>query len=433
MSPELETPQIASASPPVLDTFAPGALEPVSAGERIETLDLLRGFALLGILVVNVPLFGWPIYQLLTGVHVWASRADAMVDWAVRFLVQGKFYLLFSFLFGLGAAIQWERAQARGRRWGPFLARRFLVLLGIGLAHAFLLWEGDILVCYAMCGFLLLAFCNRKPKTLLIWAVVLSLIPVLLYAGFWMLVSVASLVPEGAKAIHDEFARQKTAFARLAEQDLRVFREGPLGQVFAERARNVLFIWQCTLFYGPSVLGLFLVGLYAGKRRLVQEADANLRFIRRTLIWGVGVGLPLGVVYAITSGLSSVMDMNLTLVVSVAALAVGGPALCFAYAATFTLLARRDSWRRRLHPVAAAGRMGLSNYLLQSLVCSSIFYSYGLGWYGSVGRWSALALAVAIYALQLPLSVWWLKRYRFGPAEWVWRTLTYGKCQPMRL
>jgi len=433
MNPGLESVSTPSAIPPVIETTAPPALQPVGTAERIQALDVLRGFALLGILVVNVELFGWPMYQMFMGPRVWTARADLILDWAVRFLVQGKFYLLFSFLFGLGAAVQFGRAEAHGMRSGRFFCRRLLVLLGIGLAHALLLWEGDILVCYALCGFMLLAFRNRKPKTLIVWAAIFSLVPLLIYTLIWAVVAVGSLVPEGAKAIHDEFARQKAGFAALTEKDLHVFSQGTLGEIFAARARNVLFTWQCLFFYAPAVLGMFVLGLYAGKRRILQEPCANARFLRCTLLWGLGLGLPTGVVYAVTSGMSNMLDINLVLVASMAAITLSGPALCLGYAAAFALLLQHDDWKGKLRPMAAAGQMALTNYLLQSLICTTIFYSYGLGWYGSVSRFAALGLAAVIYAVQLPLSVWWLKRFRFGPAEWAWRTLTYGKLQPMRL
>ncbi len=433
MSLSLETSPTPTAIPPVIGTVGLRALQPVSTGERIETLDVLRGFALFGILIVNMELFGWPMYQVFTGGHRWTSPADLIVDWMARFLVQGKFYLLFSFLFGLGASVQFQRAQARGVRSGGFFCRRLLVLLGIGLAHAFLLWDGDILVCYALCGFMLLAFRNRKPGTMIVWAAVFTLIPLLLYGLIWAMVTLGSLVPEGAKAFQQEFARQNEAFTALMKTDLRVFGHGTLGEIFAARARNVLFTWQCLFFYAPAVIGMFLLGLYAGKRRLLQEPEANLRFIRGALIWGLGFGLPLGVVYAVTSGQTAMLNVNLKWLVSIAVLTIGGPALCLSYAAAVILWLRRDSWKGRLRPVAAAGQMALTNYLLQSLVCTFIFYSYGLGWYGSVGRASALLLAAGLYALQLPLSFWWLRRFRFGPAEWLWRTLTYGRRQPMRL
>lgn len=418
--------------PPIIVTWSPEALQPVGATERIPTLDVLRGLALLGILVVNVELFGWPIYQALTGGKDWTTPWDVVADWVVGFLAQGKFYPLFSLLFGLGMALQLERCEARGGRFGKLFCRRLLVLLGIGLAHGLLLWEGDILVCYALCGFLLLAFRGVKPATLLVWAAIFLVIPPLIYGFIWAVIALCSLIPEGATAIGQEFARVRAEYARLTDENLRVFARGTVGEIFLVRGRNVVFGWQCLFFFAPTVVAMFLLGLYAGRRRLLHPPAPDLRFIRRTLLWGLLVGLPASVVFVATSDSTDVLNIDLILVSSVAAMAVGGPCLSLAYAAALALVLQHDRWNRWLRPLGAAGQMALTNYLLQSVVCTTIFYSYGLGLYGSVGRAAALGLALVIFAAQVPLSVWWLKRFRFGPAEWIWRSLTYGCRQPMR-
>ena len=425
--------QIESSIPPVITIWQREALSPVTAGERIETLDVLRGFALFGILTVNMALFSWPVYEVVMGARDWGTRSDVMADWVVRFLAEGKFYPLFSFLFGLGMAIQMERAEARGAPFAGRFSRRLLVLLGIGLMHAFLVWEGDILVWYAVFGFLLLAFRKCKPRTLLVWAVIFLLIPVALYTLFWAMIAIGSLFPEGAKAIEEEFARADEYYSRMAEENLRVFALGSAAEIFGQRARNVLFLWQYTWFYAPNFFAMFLLGLYAGKRRILHNVEANVAFIRRLLVWGLCLGVPANLIYTAGYNFAKPSDVNLAWVITAAALATGGPALCFAYITAITLLLRCSRWQNRLRPVADAGRMALSNYLLQSLVCTTIFYSYGLSWYGSVGRAAGLGLVLIIYAAQIPLSVWWLKHFRFGPAEWLWRSLTYGKRQPMRV
>src|SRR5688500_1977833 len=162
-----------SSIPPVISDWRQGTLEPVEASARNETLDVLRGFALFGILLVNMALFSWPAtYAVLTTEESWTTRADKIADWVVRFVAEGKFYPLFSFLFGWGMTVQMERAKSREGSFVRFFSRRLLVLLGIGLVHAFLIWEGDILMAYAVFGFLLLAFRNRRPRTLLLWATV---------------------------------------------------------------------------------------------------------------------------------------------------------------------------------------------------------------------------------------------------------------------
>jgi uncharacterized protein len=228
-------------------------------------------------------------------------------------------------------------------------------------------------------------------------------------------------------------AKADAEYARLTQENLRVFARGSVAEVFLQRARNVAFLWQVTWFGVPMVFAMFLLGLYAGRRRLFSEVEGNLGFIRRLLSWGLCVGVPVSVIYVIAFGFGNPSVFSFVWVIVIAGLAIGGPALCFAYAAAITLLLRGGRWRAILRPMAAPGRMALSNYLFQSLVCTTIFYSYGFGLYGSVARALGVALAIGIYAAQLALSVWWLKYFRFGPAEWLWRTLTYGKRQPLRL
>lgn len=418
--------------PPVIAEDASQAPEPVTAAERLGTLDVLRGFALFGILLVNMNLFSRPIYHMFTGAQLWDMRSDAVADGVVRFLAEGKFYLLFSFLFGLGTALQMERVEQRGAAFARLFRRRLLGLLGIGLIHAFLIWEGDILILYALLGFLLLAFRRRKPKTLLVWAGLGSATPVVIYAFLWLMFALASLVPEAARGIEAQMARQGEDFERMAEENLQVFTGGSFAEIFFQRAANVGFSWRYMWFYAPTSFAMFLMGLYAGQRRLLQEVQANAIVIRRMLVWGLAVGLPASAGYAICFSLGNPLEVDFVWLLAMMALAVGGPMLCLGYASAIMLLLQQGNWARTLRPIGSVGRMALSNYLLQSVVCTMIFNAYGLGLYGSVGRVSTIGLAVVIYAAQVPFSVWWLRRFEFGPAEWLWRTLTYGRCQPMR-
>lgn len=419
--------------PPVIGEFRAPPPAPIAPAERIETLDVLRGFALLGILLVNMALFSWPCYDLFMAAQPWTTRADLVADWLVRLFAEGKFISLFSFLFGLGMAIQMARATARGVGFVGRYVRRLLVLLAIGLAHAFLIWEGDILVMYALFGFLLLAFRNRKPTTLLVWAGIFLLVPAVIYSLIAGVMALGSLVPVVAATIEKELAATNAWYEQAAAENLYAFAHGSVAEVFRQRARNVMFLYQYVWYYAPMFFAMFLFGLYAGRRRILHEVEANLGFIRRVFVWGLALGLPANLIYAVTYAMADPASASPLWVVTAATLAVGGPALCFAYAAAITLLLRRNAVHQFLHPLAAVGRMALTNYLLQSLVCTTIFYSYGLGWYGSVGRAPGVVLALAIYAAQIPFSVWWLKRFRFGPMEWLWRTLTYGQRQPMKL
>ena len=417
--------------PPIISTGQREALTPVAAEERIETLDVLRGLALFGILTVNMAGFSWPVEYIMMRPQFWETRADVIADWIVRFVAEGKFYPLFAFLFGLGAAIQMERAESHGTHFTGRFCRRLLVLLGIGVAHALLLWEGDLLVWYALCGFPLLAFRRRKHKTLLVWAAICLLIPALLITLLWALLVGVSFVPEIARGIQESLVEDPETSARLVEETIRVFALGSYGEIFVERLGNLLFIWLTGVFYAPTFFAMFLLGLYSGKRRIFQDIEANAVLVRRVFVWGLAIGLPVNLVYAIGMTVSDLSDVRFVWLIGEAFVVVGGPMQSLGYASAITLMLQRVRWKSWLHQIAPAGRMALSNYLLQSLVCTTIFYSYGLGLFGSVGRAAGLGLAVVIYLAQVAFSHWWLKRFRFGPAEWLWRTLTYGRRQPI--
>jgi uncharacterized protein len=426
--------QQANAIPPVIADWQREVLTPVAASERIETLDVLRGLALFGILTVNIAGFSWPYEYMLWQREFWDSRADVVVEWFVRFLAEGKFYPLFSFLFGLGVAIQMERADQRAMPFAGHHCRRMAVLLAFGVVHALLIWDGDILAWYALCGFLLLPFRKRRPKTILIWAIACLVIPALLIVLLWALLAGLSLVPEIATAIQnglDEHYGTYDEQREAIEEIIRVFASGSYSEIFRERLDNVIYIWLASAFFVPGYLGLFLLGLYAGKRRIVQNIEANTGLIRWVLIWGMATGLPLNFIYAASMSSTDFSDRYFLWLLSYGLVGIGGPAQSLAYAAAVTLLLRRERWQRWLRALGTAGKMALSNYLLQSLICTTIFYSYGFGLFGAVGRATGLGLAVLIFVVQVGLSAWWLSRFQFGPMEWLWRIWTYGKRRPM--
>lgn len=418
-------------TPPVIATWPREAWKPVSSTERLPTLDVLRGFALLGIFIVNMAGFSAPAGEVLS-FQIWKSGVDRVADFIARFLAEGKFYPLFAFLFGLGAAIQMERAESVGASFGGRFSRRLFVLLGFGLVHAFLIWEGDILTWYALCGFLLLLFRRRQPMTLLIWAGVCLLIPVLLTLLIWMLIAVASLFPQAASEIQNAFASDAASAEQAIDDSIRTFAHGTIGEIFRARAMNVFYFWMVGILFIPTFFAMFLIGLWAGRKRLAQDVEQNLPFIRRVLWWGLACGLPANLLYAVSEYWNEPDNYYAMMFFGSALLGLGGPAQALAYAAGITLILRRDTWKKLLNPIAMAGRMALTNYLLQSIICTLIFYSYGLGLYGSVGRATGIVLAVGIYIAEVVFSIAWLQKFRFGPAEWLWRSLTYGKCQPMR-
>lgn len=409
----------------------PEELRPVAPWERIETIDAVRGFAILGILLVNVGAFSFPERYLDFQEQMFSSTADRVVRWAIAFLVEGKIYTMFSFLFGLGIAVQAERAAARGRRFGVLHVRRLVALLAIGVAHDLLLWNGRILIAYAILGFLVLPFVRRKPRTLLVWAAALLLLPVLALPAVRLAVAPPP-PPAGIEQDADaERQREEREQERrqAMEEEILLFREGAYADMVRHRVGALALALRSTLMFGSYMLAAFLLGIWTWKTRVFQDLDRHLGLVRKVLVWGALVGVAGNVVFALARQMfeGSSPPSAGAIAVVVTAFMFGNPALCLAYVAVIVLLARRPAMRSVLSPVRAAGRLTLSGYVLQSVLCTTLFYSYGFGWYGKTGPAVNLLLVLAVATVHLALAAWWARRFRFGPVEWFWRLLTYGK------
>jgi uncharacterized protein len=407
---------------------------PVQPGERIKVIDILRGFAIFGILLVNMIYFAHPIYREVLGT-TWASPGDRAADFFISFFAQGKFFTLFSLLFGLGLAIQIQRAEAKGVKIVPLYLRRLLVLLVIGLAHAFLFWSGDILTYYALLGFVLLLFRNAAPRRLLTWGVIFLAIPLVLNAGLTGLMELGRSAPEGAAQIEAALAETRAQSEMAYEQALAVYSGSSFAAMIPQRIADWVFSTIGITLAGMLfvVLTMFLVGLYVGKRRLLHDVQGNLPLWRKVFVWGAVLGIIGNLLYVTLARTGNPLEPTLISLLGMVGYIIGAPALSLCYASGLVLLTQNERWYARLAPLAAVGRTALSNYLLQTLIATSIFYGYGLGLYGQIGPAFGILLTLAIFGLQIPLSNWWVERFRFGPAEWLWRTLTYGKLQPMRL
>ena len=398
-------------------------------------MDVLRGFALLGIAIVNHAQGSAPLQAIAADLGLWKEGVDRIAVFFIQWLAEGKFYPLFSFLFGLGFGLQMERIEGRGLGFSGLYVRRQIVLLLLGLVHAFLIWYGDILTLYAVLGLLLLwLFQRRHPRTLLVWAAVCLLIPILLVGALTAAVELGRSVPEARAELDQSFAQQAAGARTEAAEATRVYSSGSYWEVTGQRARDVAYLLSVYPFFAPTVLGLLLLGLYAARRGFLADPPAHEGLIRRLFAWGLPLGLSLNLVYALASQNSVRSQPSILGLIGETAWGIGGPLLALAYAAGLVLLWRRSPpWRARLRPVELAGRMALTNYLLQSVLAVLFYHGYGLGMYGRVGPAGGLLLVAAIYAFELAFSTWWLARFRFGPVEWVWRSLTYGAPQPMRI
>ena len=372
-------------------------MQPVSKSERILALDVMRGFALLGVLLA------YTLWNLGGPPEESYSRIDIVLDAIMSALVNSKAYTLFAFLFGLGFSIQMQRAGTRGVNIVPVYLRRLFGLLLIGLAHALLLRNGDILVPYALMGLVLLVFRSASNKTLLV-------------AGI-----IALLYPYFARSVWDLTGMPFPA------------RPKPDGASYlAENYAWVRFWYSTAIVYWPASLPMFFFGLYMGRRRFFENIAAHRRSLRIVLITGLGVGaladavLILLVWKGIDSSGTLGPRLGLGLLWSIHA---WGFAAC--YASTLLLLLETRRGKRWLAPLAAVGRMALTNYLLQAAIIVPLCLALNL--FDRVTPVLGLLLALAVWAIQVPLSMWWLKHFRFGPAEWLWRSITYGRLQSMRL
>jgi uncharacterized protein len=402
------------------------------SSQRIETIDILRGFAIFGILLVNMALFTHAIYGQALNLNQPSGALDRLARWGIQFFAEGKFYSIFAFLFGLGMAIQYRRAQEHGTRFVPFFLRRMLVLLGIGFIHAYLFWIGDILLLYAVLGVVLLLFRNCRPRALLIWAGVFLIVPLLINSALLGLVALGRAMPEGAAMVDAALVEQQRSYQALSAQADQVYASGTFAEITRQRVQDMTFIYFTWPFTAFNVLAMMLLGLYAGARRIFDDIPGRLPLIRRLWLWGLVVGVIGNLVYVIAGQVSNRSDPSPQLILALSGQTFGAPALSIFYMTSLVLLTQAAAWQLRLQPLASVGRMAISNYLLQTLICTTLFYGYGFGLYGQVGAAAGVLLTLAIYALQIPLSVWWLRHFRFGPVEWLWRSLTYGHRQPMR-
>ncbi len=398
---------------------------PVAEAERIKVIDVLRGFALFGVLLINMRNFDLPG-------QVWTGLADRVALWPILVLGDSKFWTLFSFLFGLGFALQMQRAERRGTRFVPLYARRLLVLLLFGLLHSLLLYGGDILYDYAVVGSVLLLFRKWSDGTVLILALACLLIPIGRHAVKVRLREIRQSDPQAARLAAQRDAEER----RDDEEGARVLTRGSFSDAAAFRARHFVprrISVENSLFQLGGPFPLFLLGLLVCRRRILQNIGEYLPFIRKALWWTLALGVLFTSISVTGKWPNAALPYDSQTPHWRGLLwYLGTPALSFSYACIVILLAQKDYWQRRLAPLAAVGRTALSNYLLQSAVFSTIFQHYGLGMAGRIGPSFDLALTTVIYGLQLPVSVWWLRHFRFGPAEWLWRTLTYGSIQPMR-
>lgn len=395
------------------ETTPPGS----ALHERQHLVDALRGFALLGILVVNIASFASTYYGLGIPDPLGVSLADRCASFVRAFVFETKFYLLFSFLFGYSFTLQMRAAERDGKPFVPRMVRRLVGLWVIGVLHAVVLYYGDILTTYAVLGAVLLLLRRRGDAFMACAAIGLVLLVSLAWAAVGYMVTHADM----------RLATQ-AAYADAARA-LAAYRATP-AMVVVQHLRDLSQVWWITaLVQAPEALAMFFAGFVAGRRGLLAHAESHGELLRRVLFWGLLVGLPGALAYALPA---MRLDDVVREIQGLAATLLTAPFLAAAYGAGMLLVFQTGPGRVMAQWLAPAGRMALSNYLLQSLVCAWIFLAYGLRWIGTIGPLATFGVAFAIFAGNLVLSRWWMHRFAYGPAEWLLRAFTNLQRPPLR-
>ena len=397
------------------------SLEPVPARERFISLDILRGIALLGVLIGNSASYSG---RAFAGEPPNPTALDTIARYIADIFVESKAQTLLCMLFGFGFAMQLLRAERRGEPVMGVYIRRLLVLFAIGCAHILLLWWGDVTCGYAIGGFGLLLFLRASDRTRLVAAIVLAVVPVVVFHLPGMAERAAALVispSEGDAAMdHVVLVIHNPSHAHLAWEHAR----------FA-----LIFNAQVSSWYLFWIVGRFLLGYIVGRRRWFDRDGADhLAAFRKLLWWGLAAAaLGTAQIALHHLGLLPRVHGSVPLAILYTVLVqLDYFGMAFVYVAAVVLLVQRPGWRRVLGVIAPLGRMPLTTYVSQSLVATFVFYHWGLGWAGSVGAAGCLGFSLALFALQVACSHLWLHYFKFGPLEWVWRWLVYLKRPAMR-
>jgi uncharacterized protein len=407
----------------------PSHAEPISSRERILTLDVIRGFALLGIFIMNMPGFNTSYFAGADGTHLWPAWWDRGAETLADVLFSGKFNSMFSMLFAIGFTIQLGRLEERDPAHATAIyLRRIFWLFVFGAIHTCVFWTGDVLHIYAILGLVLLAL-RRVPDKVL-WTLFGLCIVYPVISGIVRLLTSTEADIDAMVATAKQWEASNNA----------AYGSGSFIDAAREHAAETRFFYT----NGPELLGTFsfyvqvfstmMVGLVLGRRHFFENIQAHLPLVKRVQWWALALGILAGCVFGY-------WDLTVTdparptpfRILASLCYYIGRVCVMAFYVCTIIRAVCNQKWRERMMPIAITGRMPLTNYLLQTLIATFLFYGWGLGLWGKVGPALDIVFAVAIYFLiQVPLSRLWLARFKMGPMEYLWRVLTYGRASLVR-
>lgn len=403
---------------------------PIQSKNRIHLIDGLRGFALFGILIAHMLV--WFSVDPLPE-EIWLQYQTGSLNHLALFLnkgfLTGKFYTFFSFLFGVSFALQLFRRKEGDSRFLPRFMWRLVLLLLIGIIHN-LLWKGDILAIYAVLGFLLILFRKASNRALLAFSLILALnIPLLIHAGVQQAktqvqtpATEAEMMLERQLEEAEKRERYLTTKSGSYSELIQMNMEGFPDKIETQFASGRIYV----------TLGFFLLGLWAGRKKLFEQVGAREKLFKNA-IWvllAANVAL-LGLFFAAQTLLARLNEPVWGPPVLNVLFAAHSAAMTVLYIAGMTLLLQKKSWRPVLQNLSAIGKMTLTNYLMQTVVGLGLFFSLGLGLMGELDPIYCLVIGVVVFGAQILFSRWWMTRFNYGPVEWLWRSATYLKWQPL--
>lgn len=409
-------------------------LNPVQANEREIFMDVLRGFAVLGIFIANLGSgFTWYSESNHFTGPMLLPELDHKVQYLHQMLIEGKFYSIFSLLFGWGIALQIKRGIAKGVDAVPTVKRRLVFMLLLGAIHL-LIWPGDIVFFYALLGFLLLPFRKFSDKTLLITGILLILLPIGVYAAkmhFQWLNAPAGILYQTGGAV-DHYLNNTNS-----EEDFKnLLRHGNWWDVFKGHLAGFFFRYGYLFFVSriPKVLGMFLIGYVVGRSDFYKNILQHKKLLYGIIAVGVMVGLPANyyLAYYMSGFEADYFNLKINGLYQTIAYALGVVPLAMAYVAIFMLSFQSVMGKKILSVFAPVGKMAFSNYILQSLIGNFVFLGAGLGYLEKVGPFYFTLFGIAVFTVQIMISTIWLKYFNYGPLEWLWRSATYKKWQPLK-
>ena len=403
---------------------------------RIATLDIVRGVAVMGILAMNIVAFAMPFQAYMNPVAFGSPGTADFVSWVFSFIfIDGKMRGLFSFLFGASILLVMQRAEAGGEDPASSHYRRMLWLLVFGLIHFYLIWFGDILIGYAIIGMVAYFFRNLPVRKLVLWGIAFVAVQLLAFGGLsaaTMALEAGATAPGADPSLVREWETLQRDFGVLTGQYLSdtvtLFRGGYFGIVRDRVFEHGTEPFVGLFLFGWETLGYMLFGMAALKSGYLKGEWSDAAYRKAALI-GFGIGVP---AYALLAWVfaSSGFTVPMTFAIVMAATVPFRPAMVIATAALIILLTRQGG--ALAERIAAAGRAAFTNYLGTSILMTSLFYGYGVGLYGTMGRAELWLVVVAMWVLILLWSKPWLDRYQYGPLEWLWRSLSRWSPQPMR-